>query len=116
MPMTGFDTLEYVHQLKEAGVPEKQAETHAHALSEVIESNLATKRDIESVRRDIKLEIETVHRDIKELELKFNARLEKTKSDMTVEIEKLKSDVIKWSVGAVFTAVGLFATIIKLLG
>ena len=90
---TTFDTLEYVHKLKEAGVPENQAETHAKALSEVIQSNLATKQDLEKVKSDLTLEIEKVK----------------------IEIEKSKAELIKWNVGAVFTAVGLFATIIKLL-
>lgn len=59
--------LEYVHKLKEAGVPEKKAETHAKALSEIIQSNLATRQDL----------------------------------------EKTKAELIKWNVGAVFTAVGV---------
>ncbi len=82
-----FDTLEYVHKLKKAGAPEKQAETHAKALSEIIQSNLATRQD-----------------------------LEKTKADLTIEIERTKAELIKWNVDAVFTAVGVVTAIIKLLG
>ncbi len=82
-----FDTFEYVHKLKEAEVPEKQAETHAKALSEIIQSNLAIRQD-----------------------------LEKTKADLTIEIERTRVELIKWNVGAVFTAVGVVTAIIKLLG
>ena len=51
--------------MKEAGVPEKQAETHAKVLSEIIQINLATRQDL----------------------------------------EKTKAELVKWNVGAVFTAV-----------
>jgi len=43
---TIFDTLQYVKKLKEAGVPEKQAEVQAEALHEIIDERLATKEDL----------------------------------------------------------------------
>lgn len=49
-----FDTLKYAKQLKEAGVPEKQAEIQAEALKEVVDNNLATKQDIIDLKHDIK--------------------------------------------------------------
>ena len=74
-----FDTLAYAKKLKEAGVPEKQAEIHAEAIVEIVEDKLATKRDLKdlevAVQRDIKeLEV-TVQRDIKELELRLIIKL-----------------------------------------
>ncbi len=55
-----FDTLKYANKLKSAGVPDKQAEAEAEALSEALEVNLkelATKedlhREIESLRREM---------------------------------------------------------------
>ena len=41
--MNGFNAFKYVGELREAGVPEKQAETHLRILHEIVESNLATK-------------------------------------------------------------------------
>ena len=52
--MNGFNALKYVEELKGAGVPERQAEAHLRILHEIIESNLATKRDIEELKRDMK--------------------------------------------------------------
>ena len=49
-----FDTLAYAKKLKAAGVPESQAEVHAEAMAELVEDRLATKLDIENVRRDMK--------------------------------------------------------------
>ena len=68
MLMNGFDAIKYIGELKEAGVPEKQAEVHLRILHEVIESNLATKRDIEELKTELK-------RDIKELEQRMTIKL-----------------------------------------
>ncbi len=51
---TTFDTLMYAKKLREAGVPERQAEIQAEALKEVIDNNLATKQDILDVKREIR--------------------------------------------------------------
>lgn len=58
-------------------------------LSEIIESNLATKQDIERIRSEMATKI---------------------------ELEKIKVEIIKWNIGAVLTAAGLFIAIFKLFG
>lgn len=49
-----FDTLAYAKKLKSAGFTEEQAEIQAEALAEIIEGRLATKQDINDLRRDMK--------------------------------------------------------------
>lgn len=49
-----FDTLQYAKRLKQAGFTEEQAEVQAEALSELIDERLATKLDINELKRDIK--------------------------------------------------------------
>jgi hypothetical protein len=51
---TLIDTLEYSKKLRAAGVPELQAEAHAEALSKLASEELATKKDIDDLRRDIR--------------------------------------------------------------
>ena len=75
MLMNSFNAIKYIGELREAGVPEKQAEVHLRILHEVIESNLATKRDIEELRSELKRDIEEVKRDIKELEQRMIIKL-----------------------------------------
>ncbi len=58
-----FDTLTYAKKLQEAGVPPRQAETHAWALKETVEDTLATKQDLQLVRQDVR-----------ELELRMDGR------------------------------------------
>ena len=52
--MTTFDTLTYSKKLREAGFSERQAEAQAEALRAVVDENLATKHDIELLRRDMR--------------------------------------------------------------
>lgn len=63
-----FDTLAFAKKLKEAGVPDAQAEVHAEAIAELIDERIATKQDLKE------LEI-TLRRDVKELELRLTIRL-----------------------------------------
>ena len=50
-----FDTLKFVERLKSAGVSEEQAKAFSEAFKEAQgESDLATKRDIDDVRRDMR--------------------------------------------------------------
>jgi hypothetical protein len=41
-----FDTLTYARKLREAGVPQAQAEAHAEALGATVTETLATKQDL----------------------------------------------------------------------
>ena len=49
-----FDTHVFVKRLTAAGMPEAQAEVLAEEQTNLIENNLATKRDIQDLRRDMK--------------------------------------------------------------
>lgn len=50
-----FDTHKFVRTLKDAGVTEAQAEAFSEAFKEAQgEADLATKRDIDDVRRDMR--------------------------------------------------------------
>ncbi len=70
-----FDTLVYAKKLKAVGFSEAQAETLAESQAQLIESRLATKQDIELVRRDMK-ELETsLKRDMKEIEMRLTIRM-----------------------------------------
>lgn len=63
MPNTvAFNTLAYAKKMKAVGFTEQQAEAQAEALAEIVENRLATKQDIEGLKRDIKeLEIRLRH-------------------------------------------------------
>lgn len=48
-----FDTLAYAKKLKAAGFTDQQAEAQAETMADLIDQNLATKADIEIIRKEI---------------------------------------------------------------
>lgn len=49
MSATMFDTLVHTKKLRDAGVPEAQAEAHAEALLAAFSQNIATKQDLKDL-------------------------------------------------------------------
>lgn len=70
-----FDTLRYSKNLINAGFTPQQAEAQAEALKDVIDENLATKRDLFEVKRDLETAIHNVELKLKELELRMTIKL-----------------------------------------
>ena len=91
---TVFDTLQYAKKLKEAGVSEKQAEVQAEALAEVFTDRLATKEDINLLRRETKEDINLLRRETKE-------DINLLRKDMETMRMEFRGDinVIKWMMG-----------------
>jgi hypothetical protein len=48
-----FNSLKYAKSLEEAGLPRAQAEAHVLILTEIMETNLATKLDIRDLEQKI---------------------------------------------------------------
>lgn len=59
-----IDILTYINQLKEAGVPAKQASIHANQIAMIVDNNLTSKEDLKAVEASIK-------NDMKDLEIKI---------------------------------------------
>lgn len=49
-----FDTLKSVEELQEAGIPENQAKAQVRVFQRIIESDLATKRDIKELQQEMR--------------------------------------------------------------
>lgn len=82
MSTIAFDTLKYAERLEKAGLTREQAGAMAEAQKEVfaeaLESQLATKADIQAVRAEIgslRTEVDGLRRDIKESELRMVTKL-----------------------------------------
>ena len=97
MAAIAFDTLKYSKRLKDAGVPDKQAEAEVEALAEALEVNLKdlpTKDDLTRetglLRRDLK-ELETsLKRDMKELESSLKRDIKELEGSQKRDIKELE--------------------------
>ena len=84
-----LDTRRIVKRLVEVGFSDQQAETVTDVVREVREfdlSELATKSDLEAVRRDLSADIETLRRDL-------SAEIETLRRDLSADIETLRGGV-----------------------
>ena len=68
MTTIAFDILAYANKLKQAGVPDRQAEVQAEAMAELVEERLATKRDLSELE-------ERIANRMNELEYRLTVRL-----------------------------------------
>ena len=81
-----FDTHKFVKHLTENGFTEQQAEALADEQVNLLNSNLATKADIEALRQEIK-----------------------------TDMANLRAELVKWVYGAMIAQVILIVALVKLL-
>ena len=136
-----FDTHRFVKHLTASGFTEQQAEALASEQVNILNSNLATKADIESLRLATKADIDSLRlatkadidslrqetkADIDSLRLETKASIEslrlETKADIEslrletkADIESVKADLLKWMFGALIAQGGLIVALVKLL-
>ena len=94
MEVITFDTHRFVKSLTAGGFTEKQAETLAGEHVRLLDGNLATKADIETVNANIEAQVQSV-----------NANLE-------TRIESVKAGLMKWMLAAVTAQMALIAGVI----
>ena len=121
-----FDTHKFIKNLTEHGFTEEQAEVLADEQVNLLNSNLATKADIEALRLATKADIEALRlatkADIEALRLATKADIEGTKADIEAlrlatkaDIANLKADLLKWMIGALIAQSGVVVTLISLI-
>ena len=139
-----FDSHRFVKRLTESGFSEKQAETLAEEHVALLNANLATKADVESLRQGTKADIESLRQgtkaDLAKVEAAVEALRQETKADIEAlrqgtkadietlrqgtkadlakveaRIEAVKADLLKWMLGAMIAQGGLVVALVKLL-
>jgi len=98
MGQVAFDTQEFVETLENAGLPKEQARAISIAVRQSHEvADVATKRDLEDVRKDLSAEIAEVRKDMEN-------RFDKLGLQLTVRLG-----------GMLILAVGALTAILKLV-
>ena len=102
-----FDTLKFVHRLKDSGIPEGQAEALAEVFKEVSgEAELATKRDIERLEGKIEHEMTRLENKVEHEVTRLESKLEKLDLRLSAEMT-----LIKWMLGILLA--GVLSLILK---
>ena len=97
MSALAFDTHAAVKKLQQAGFTEQQAEAQTTLLLDVITGEVATKRDIETVRldlenvrADLKRDIEAVKLDVENVRAELKRDIETLRADMKHDMKELE--------------------------
>jgi hypothetical protein len=61
---TTFDTLEFAERLKAGGFTEQQARAATEAFAKATGQELATKTDLDALRRDLKADVDMLRKDV----------------------------------------------------
>jgi coiled-coil family 90 protein len=93
-----FDTHASVKKLVEVGFTEPQAEAQVEVISEVLQSNLATKLDIAEVKSDLKADI---------------AKLKTEIAVVRTEIERMGRVIVMWNVGTLIAVASIVFAIMR---
>lgn len=90
-----FNPIDYAHQLESAGVPLAQAEVHASALAQIVESCLSAATDTKNLRSELSYRISTLEvtlrAELKELETTLRAEIREVETKLNARIDKLEA-------------------------
>ena len=84
-----LDTLAYARRLKQAGVPDAQAEAQAEALAAALDEQIATKRDLLEIEAKLAERIQRVDRRIDEVEASLLLRMSEMENRLTLRLGAL---------------------------
>lgn len=94
MGQVAFDTQEFVETLENAGLPKDQAKAISIAVRKSHEvADVATKRDLEDVHKDLTVQIADVRKDMDARFEKTDAQIANVRKDLSAEIVLLRKDV-----------------------
>ena len=99
-----FDTHRFVENLTESGFTEQQTEALAKEQVQLLNSNLATKVDLQAVKVDLQA-----------VKAELEAKIETVRAELEAKIQASKVDLIKWIVMAMIAQSTLIVALVKLL-
>ncbi|WP_339053558.1 hypothetical protein [Arsenophonus endosymbiont of Crataerina pallida] len=121
MGQVAFDTLKFVETLEGAGLPKDQAKAISLAVRESHEAvDVATKRDLEDVRKDMVARFEKNEAQIadvrKDLSAEMNLRFEKTDGQIALirkDVETIATGLLLKLGGVIVVTISAATAILK---
>jgi hypothetical protein len=98
-----MDTLGYAKRLRDAGIPQQQAEAHAEATRDFVMAELVTKSDLQTTKSDLQTAVQTA---VQLLEARIDAQ------SLQIEAQTLRLTV--WLGALLAAGIALLAALQKL--
>jgi hypothetical protein len=116
-----FDTLGYSKRLRDAGVPNPQAEAHAEAAREFIMTELVTRQDLLATKNDLQADLGTLRTELRteigalRTELRTEVGTLRTAIDtQTLRLTVRLGGIVVAGFGIVAVAIGTMALFLRL--
>ncbi len=109
-----FDTLSYARRLKQAGMPEAQAEAVAEATRDAIAADAATKADIERLEASTRAEFADIRHEIAALRTELKNEIAALRTELKSDVAALSLQLTIRLGGLIAVGVAVLAAIIKL--
>jgi uncharacterized phage infection (PIP) family protein YhgE len=97
MPLIAFDTLAFANKLKAVGmdpkIAEAQAELQADVLNELSIGQLATKKDVQELKtdmRELRTELKT---DMQELRTELKSDMQELRTELKTDMQELRTEL-----------------------
>ncbi|MBF0457666.1 MAG: hypothetical protein HQK99_07205 [Nitrospirae bacterium] len=116
--VTAIDTLRIYERLRVAELSDRAAKEIAEVFREFIEDRLATKKDVEFAKSELKAEIAKSKTELELKMVSIRSELELKIESTKTEIAKSKAETLKWIlfllwVGQLFAMFAMFKAFIK---
>jgi hypothetical protein len=92
-----MDTLGYAKRLRDAGIPDEQAEAHAEAARDFVMAELVTKSDLAATRSDLQSALAATRSDLQsalaETRSDLQSALAETRSELRSAVQRLEARI-----------------------
>lgn len=113
MSESTFDTLTYAKKLRAAGFTEAQAEAQPEALWAVVDHNLATKRDIADLRRELSDRDERLRHDLADIEARLRHGMADIEARTQISLRELDTRLTLRMGGLGVAAITIVAILVR---
>jgi hypothetical protein len=110
-----MDTLGYAKRLRDAGVPQQQAEAHAEAARDFVMGELVTKTDLQGTAHLLEEKIGAVKGDLQAAVQLIEGRIEAVKADLQAAKQLLEAKIDAQTLRLTVRLGGIMAAGIALL-
>jgi hypothetical protein len=112
-----FDTLGYAKRLRDAGVPNPQAEAHAEAAREFIMTELVNKQDLLATKLDLQTEFGTLRTEVGTLRTELRTEVNTLRAVINALEARIDTQTLRLTVrlgGMIVAGIGALALLQRL--
>lgn len=112
------DTLSIAKELQEAGLSKKEAFAIASSIGRIMQTELASKKDLEILRSDLRQEIlranAAVQKELQEVKGDLQKEMNLIRADQQKDLRVVSGNTLKWVAGFMVGQTALLFTLVKL--